>query len=76
MLEQIRDILTESTGAAPEDIVPEASLAEDLDIDSLAAVELALALEDAFGIEIPDEELTALNTVQDVLDLVEKLKQA
>lgn len=76
MLEQIRDILAESTGAAAEDIVPEASLAEDLDIDSLAAVELALALEDAFGIEIPDEELTALNTVQDVLNLVEKLKQA
>ncbi|MFN4195916.1 MAG: acyl carrier protein, partial [Thermosynechococcus sp.] len=53
-----------------EKVVPEASFAEDLNADSLDSVELIMALEEAFGIEIPDEEAEKLKTVQDVLDFI------
>lgn len=74
MLETIQKVLVETAGCDADAIVPEARLEEDLEIDSLGAVELALELENAFDIEIGDEELAGLKTVQDVLDLVERLK--
>jgi acyl carrier protein len=71
MLEKIKEVLQEAVNVNEEEVTPEARLAEDLQIDSLAAVELALELETAFDIEIADEELAALKTVQDILDLIE-----
>ncbi len=57
-------------------IVPGARLTEDLEIDSLTKVELALAMEDAFGFYLPDEELENIVTVSDVVALIEsKLKE-
>ncbi len=57
-------------------IVPGARLTEDLEIDSLTKVELALAMEDAFGFYLPDEELENIVTVGDVVALIEsKLKE-
>lgn len=70
MLEKIKKVFEETMNVDPEEVVPTASLADDLDIDSLAAVELALELETEFGIEIEDEELAKLKTVQDVMDLI------
>ncbi len=56
-------------------IVPQALLGEDLEIDSLGRVELALAIEDAFGFYLPDEELESIATVGDAVSLIEsKLK--
>jgi len=52
-------------------IAPGALLKEDLEIDSLGRVELALALEDAFGLILPDEELENIATVGDIVSLVE-----
>ncbi|WP_276926424.1 acyl carrier protein [Faecalibaculum rodentium] len=75
MLNKIKEVLTEALNTDPELVVPEARLAEDLEIDSLAAVELALELEDTFGIEISDEQLAGLKTVQDILDLVAAAKK-
>ena len=75
MLEKIKAVLVEAINVEEAKVKPEASLSDDLEIDSLSAVELALELESAFDIEIEDEELAELKTVQDILDLIEK-KQA
>ena len=75
MLEKIKAVLAEAINVEEAKVKPEASLSDDLEIDSLSAVELALELESAFDIEIEDEELAELKTVQDILDLIEK-KQA
>lgn len=58
-------------------IVPAARLTEDLEIDSLTKVELALAMEDAFGFYLPDEELQNVATVGDAMALIEsKMKES
>ena len=72
MFNQIKKVLVEAINVDEEEIKPEAKLNEDLGIDSLAAVELALELENEFGIRIEDEELANLVTVQDVMDIIEK----
>ncbi len=72
MFDQIKKVLVEAINVDEEEIKPEAKLNEDLGIDSLAAVELALELENEFGIRIEDEELANLVTVQDVMDIIEK----
>ena len=70
MLEKIKTVLVDAIGVEADDVVPEASMSEDLQIDSLDAVELALELESEFDITIEDEELAGLNTVQDIMDLL------
>ena len=57
-------------------IVPEALLGDDLEIDSLGKVELALAIEDTFGCYLPDEELEKVATVSDAVSLVESKLRA
>ena len=73
--EKIKEVMINTLNCDEEKIVPEASLAEDLSIDSLDAVELAMALEEEFGIKIPDAELENLKTVQNVVDCVAKFVQ-
>lgn len=75
MFDQIKKVLVEAINVDEEEVTPEAKLNEDLGIDSLAAVELALELENTFDIRIEDEELAKLVTVQDVMDIIEKKKQ-
>ncbi len=67
----LREIMAARLGLTAEQIVPEARLVEDLGLDSLDAVELAIAVERKFDIEVPEEELTKLKTVADMLALVE-----
>jgi len=67
----IKDHL-EGRGIESGDIKMEADLAGDLGLDSLDTVELTLALEQEYNIEIPDEELTDLTTVKDAVELIEK----
>ena len=55
---------------APDKVKPEASFADDLKADSLAVVELVLALEEAFKIEIPDEDTEKIKTVGDVINYI------
>jgi len=76
MFNQIKDVLVNAIHVDPTLVVPSAKLREDLDIDSLSAVELALELETAFDIRIEDEELVKLLTVQDVVDVVSTKKGA
>ncbi|MGI6109829.1 MAG: acyl carrier protein [Eubacteriaceae bacterium] len=75
MLDKIKAVLVESVNADENLITPEASLKEDLGLDSLEALELSMELETEFDITIEDEELEALITVQDIMDLIAK-KQA
>ena len=71
MFELVKDALVESLNIDGEGITPESRLKEDLEIDSLAAVELSLDLETEFDVEISDEELAALVTVEDIVKLIE-----
>jgi acyl carrier protein len=68
------DLLVQELGLEREKINPAASFEEDLEVDSLGVVELLMALEDAFGVSIPDEEAERIVTVGDAVSLVaEKL---
>ena len=75
MLEDIKQVLVDALDIDENLITPDARLKEDLDIDSLAAVELSLELETEFDVQIEDEELEKLVTVQDIIDII-KEKQA
>ena len=75
LLEKVRDVIVETLGCEAEDVKPEASLTEDLGADSLAFVELVIALEDATGIHIEEEEASQLKTVADVVAYLEAKQQ-
>ena len=75
MIEKVKEVMINTLSCDEEKILPEAKLNEDLNIDSLDAVELTMALEEEFGIKIPDTELEGLKTVQNVVDCVNKYVQ-
>jgi acyl carrier protein len=64
------EILDEVAGVPAEQVTPEKEFVNDLDIDSLSMVEIAIASQDKFGVEIPDDRLGDLTTVQAVIDYV------
>ena len=68
MFEKVRDIIVDTLSCSLEDVTMEASLVDDLDADSLDAVELNMAFEDKFGITIADEDLGTLKTVGDIFN--------
>jgi acyl carrier protein len=70
--EKLKQIIVDQLGVEPSDVTPGASFVDDLGADSLDRVELIMALEETFGIEIPDEEAEKLATVQDAVDYVQK----
>ena len=63
---KVKEVITEQLGVDPERVKAEASFIDDLGADSLDIVELVMAMEESFEIEIPDEEAEKLKTVQDV----------
>ena len=67
---KVKEIICSQLEVAPERVVPHASFIEDLKADSLAVVELVLALEEAFNIEIPDEDTEQIKTVQDAVNYI------
>ena len=68
--DKVKKLIIEQLEVAPDKIKPEASFSEDLKADSLAVVELVLALEEAFKIEIPDEDTEQIKTVKNALDYI------
>lgn len=74
--EKITDIIVEQLGVSADQVNPEAKLVEDLGADSLDAVELVMAVEEEFGIEVPDEEAEKLISVGDIVAHVEKVQSA
>jgi len=70
IFEQLKKLIVELLEVEEEKIVPEASFAEDFDADSLDFIELITAVEDAFGIEIPDDDMEKMQTVQEAIDYI------
>ncbi len=70
--EKIKQIIAEQLGVKLEEIKPESSFVDDLGADSLDTVELVMALEEEFNIEIPDEDAEKMTTVADAIKYIEK----
>jgi acyl carrier protein len=70
--EKVKEIIVQQLGVNPEQVTPTAKFIEDLGADSLDTVELVMAFEDVFNIEVPDEEAEKLQTVGDVIRYIEE----
>ncbi len=70
IFEKVKEIVVEQLGVEPEQVTPQANFANDLNADSLDTVELVMALEEEFDIEIPDEAAEKITTVQEALDYI------
>jgi acyl carrier protein len=73
--ERVKEIICEQLGVSAEEVTPQASFIEDLGADSLDLVELVMALEEEYDMEISDEDAEKIRTVQDVLDYINKHKK-
>ncbi len=69
--EKVKDIIVEQLGVNPEQVTPQAKFIEDLGAESLDTVELVMAFEEEFNVEVPDEEAEKLQTVGDVVKYIE-----
>ena len=69
---KVKEIIMEKLGTSEDKITPEASFRNDLGADSLSTVELMMELEEAFGVEIQDEEAEKIQTVKDAVAYIEK----
>jgi len=77
LMERIKEIIADKLGVDIDEVTDDADLIDDLDADSLDLVDLAMAIEDEFGVTIPDEELEKIRTVRDVFkELYEKIRLA
>src|SRR5437867_13371959 len=70
--EKVKDIIVEQLGVNPEQVTPQASFIEDLGADSLDIVELVMAFEEEFSVEVPDEDAEKLQTVGDVINYIKE----
>ncbi len=70
--EKVKSIIAEQLGVKQEEIKPESSFVDDLGADSLDTVELVMALEEEFGIEIPDEDAEKMSTVGEAINYIEE----
>ena len=68
--ERVKEIIVEQLGVEEDEVSAEASFVEDLGADSLDTVELVMAFEEEFNIEIPDEDAEGITTVQDAIDYI------
>lgn len=71
VLDRVKKIIAEQLGIDEEDITPDASFTDDLGADSLDLVELVMAFEDGFDIEIPDEDAENIKTVADAVNYIQ-----
>ena len=69
--DKVKDIIVEQLGVNPEQVTPQAKFIEDLGADSLDTVELVMAFEEEFNVEVPDEEAEKLQTGGDVIKYIE-----
>ncbi|MBF0985009.1 MAG: acyl carrier protein [Campylobacter sp.] len=73
VFEDVRDVVVEQLSVSPDQVKVDSKIIEDLGADSLDVVELVMALEEKFGIEIPDSESEKLVSIKDVVDYIENL---
>lgn len=74
MFEQLKQLICEYADVKPEEITQETNIRTDLALDSLSLLNLAVAIESEFGLEVTDEDAMKLESVKDVLDLIESKK--
>ena len=72
VLDKIKEMIVEQLGVSADEIQPETNLMKDLEADSLDAVEIIMAIEDEYDIEIPDEDAEKFQTISDIVNYVEK----
>lgn len=70
--DRVKKIIVDQLGVEEETVTPEASFVDDLGADSLDTVELVMALEEEFGIEIPDEDAEKITRVREATEYIEK----
>ena len=70
--EKVKKIIADTLSKGESEIKAESSLTEDLGADSLEIVELAMAMEEEFSIEIPDEDIEKIATVKDIIDYIDE----
>ncbi|MGL4392538.1 MAG: acyl carrier protein [Fusobacteriaceae bacterium] len=75
MLDKIKEIVVDQLGVDAAQVTPEASLVDDLGADSLDTVELIMAFEEEFGIEIPDTDAEKIKTIGDVVNYIGSKKK-
>ncbi len=69
---KVKKIIVDQLGVAEDEVTPQASFVDDLGADSLDTVEMVMAFEEEFTIEIPDEDAEKMRTVQDAIDYIDK----
>ncbi len=74
MLQEVIEMLASQLGKPADSITAESDIVKDLGADSLDVVELLMALEDKYGVTIPEDDIVKVATVKDVADIIEKLK--
>ncbi len=74
--EKVKGIIVEQLGVDEEEVTPDASFVDDLGADSLDQVELIMAFEEEFGIEIPDEDAEKISRVKEAVDYIEAHSKA
>ena len=74
--DKVKKLISEKLEADPADVVPKASLIDDLGADSLAIVEMIMTMEEEFDIEVPDEDAEQLRTVEDAINYIIKKTQS
>jgi acyl carrier protein len=70
--DRVKKIIVDQLGVEEDTVTPEASFVDDLGADSLDTVELVMALEEEFGVEIPDEDAEKITRVKEAIDYIEK----
>lgn len=75
MFEKVRAMLAKQLNLPAEKISAESDIIKDLGADSLDVVELLISLEDDYGISIPEDDIVNVKTVQDIVDMIEKLEK-
>ncbi|MDO4379479.1 MAG: acyl carrier protein [Clostridia bacterium] len=76
MLERLRKVICEYADVSPESITEETNIRTELGLNSLELINMAVAIEDEFGVEIPDREALGIETVKDTIALIEKYTNA
>ena len=74
--DRVKNIIVEQLGVDAEEVTPDASFIEDLGADSLDTVELIMAFEEEFGVEISDDEAEKIRKVRDAVDYIDKRAKA
>jgi len=76
VMDKVKQIIVDQLSVEEGEVTPTASFVDDLGADSLDRVELIMALEEAFDLEIPDDQAEKIKTVQDAVDYIEKNSKA